>query len=222
MASTITSAFFATLHRFGNLFAVFFGIARHHFILVPRAADGDLAALAVEDLDLLADLLLDAVEHRDIVLRHAAVSAQQAAIRVGTDHGDGLDLLEIERREIVFVLEQRDRFMRRGKRQLAMLVAADHAVGLIGIDIGIVEQAHLELPEKHRRNQLVELRFLEHALLHQFDQMQVAIRIGQLDVDAGFDRERAGFLLVRATKWPCVSAGSRAPRWRSNRKRRSP
>ncbi len=68
-----------------------------------------------------------------------------------------LILLQIERRNAVFVLEQRDGFMRCRERQIAMLVAADHALRLFGIDVWIVEQSHLELPEQHRRNQFIEL-----------------------------------------------------------------
>ncbi len=96
MANTMTSAFFATLDGFGDLPPIFFGIARDNFVLVPTAADGDLAAFAVEDLYLLASLLLDAVEHGDIMFGNAAVAAQQSAIRVGADNSDGLDLAEVE------------------------------------------------------------------------------------------------------------------------------
>ena len=104
-----------------------------------------------------------------------------------------------------------------------MRVAADDALGLVGIDVGIVEQSELELPEEHRRDQIVELRFLEHALLHQLDEMQVAVRLGQLDVHAGLHGERAGFLLVLRDEVAVrVGAVARAPRSRSSRRRRSP
>ena len=81
-----------------------------------------------------------------------------------------------------------------------MLVATHHLVRFFRIDIWIVEQSHLELPEKHGRNQIVELRFLEHALLHKFHQVQIAVRIGQLNVDARFDRQLARFLFVLSDK----------------------
>ena len=67
-----------------------------------------------------------------------------------------------------------------------MLVAPHDAFGLVGIDVGILEQAHLEFPIEHRRDQFVELLLFEHALADQFDQVLVAIRLGQFDVDAGF------------------------------------
>ena len=105
--------FLGHAHRFGNLFTVLHRIARHHFILVPRPADSDLAALAVEHLHLLADFFLDAFQHRDILLRYATVPAQQNAIRVWSNHSNSLDRIQIQRRDVVFVLQQRDRFMRR-------------------------------------------------------------------------------------------------------------
>ena len=81
------------LHGFGDLLAVLFRIARRRLrSCVPRAADGDLAAFAVEDLRAVADLVADALEHRDVVLRHAAVAAEQAAIGIGADHRDRFEL----------------------------------------------------------------------------------------------------------------------------------
>ena len=190
------------LHCLGNRLPVLHRIARHNLILIPRSANGDLATLAVEHLHLLANLRLDAVQHRDIVLRHAAVSAQQPAIRVRSNHSDGLDLAHVKRRKAVFVLQQRDRLMRCRQRQPAMLVTTNHALRLCRIDIRIVEQPHLKLPEQHRRNQLFQFLLLQHALLHQLYQVQVAIRIGQLDVDPGFHRKRARLLLVLGDKVP--------------------
>ena len=79
------------LDGLGDLFAIFLRIARRDFVLCPGAADRDLAAFAVEHLRALADAGVDAVEHGDVVLRHAAVAAEQTAIGVGADDGDGLD-----------------------------------------------------------------------------------------------------------------------------------
>src|SRR5208337_4993031 len=103
-------------------------------------------------------------------LWHAAVTAQQAAIRIGSNHSDGIDLAQIEWSKSVFVLEQRDGFTCCRQCQTAMLVAANYAPSLFRIYIRVVEQSHLEFPEQHRRNQFFELRFLEHALLHQLYQ----------------------------------------------------
>ena len=113
-----------------------------------------------------------------------------------------LDLAQIERREVVLVLQERDGFVRRSQRQVAMFVAADDAIGFVGIDVGRVEEAHLEFPEEHGRDQVIELGFLEHAFAHQLDQAQVAVGIGQFDIDAGLDRERARLLAVFGNEMP--------------------
>src|SRR5580700_4521351 len=77
-----------------------------------------------------------------------------------------------------------------------MLITADNPRRLLGIDIGIFEEPHTELPFQHWLDQLVELRFLQVALLDQFDEMQIAIRFGKLDVDARGYSELASFFLV--------------------------
>jgi len=58
-------------------------------------------------------------------------------------------------------------------------IAADDAFGLAGIDVRVVEQAHLEFPEEHRG-----------------DEMQIAVGIGQLDIGPRVDGKRTGFLFV--------------------------
>ena len=68
MASTITSACLATFTASAICLRSSSGIARHDFVLIPGAADGDLAAFAVEHLDTAAGLRLDAFEHGDVVL----------------------------------------------------------------------------------------------------------------------------------------------------------
>jgi hypothetical protein len=54
----------------------------------------------------------------------------------------------------------------------------------------------LELRVEHGRDQLVELALFEYTLADEFHQMQVAIRLGQFDIDAGFHRQPAGFLQI--------------------------
>ena len=224
MASTIDVGLLGDFDGLGDLLAVLGRIAGRHFVLAARSRRlRDLAAFAVEHVHAVADLGLDAVEHGDVVLGHAAVAAEQAAVGVRADDGDGLELRRVERREVAVVLEQRDRLARGLQRQLAMRVAADDALGLVGIDVRIVEQAQLEFPEQHRRDQLVELRFLQHALADQLDQVQVAIRLGQFDVHAGLDGQRARLpSCPRRRSGRACRAGSPVPRWRSNRRRRSP
>ena len=67
---------FGHLDRFGDRLGVLGGVAGGHLVLIPTAADGDLAALAIENVHAVSELLLDAVEHRHAVLGHTAVAAQ--------------------------------------------------------------------------------------------------------------------------------------------------
>ena len=112
------------------------------------------------------------------------------------DDRDGSNLSGVERQEAAFVFEQDDGFARGLKGESAVRIAAHYARGFVRIHVGIVEQAQAELPFEHRRHQFVELRFAEHAFADQFGEVEVAIGLGQLDVDAGADGERAGLLLV--------------------------
>ena len=80
-----------------------------------------------------------------------------------------------------------------------MLLGADHPFRFFRVHVGLVEQAHLEFPQQHRRNELVELRFLQGPLTYQFGQVQIAVRLRQLDIDSGGNRQPAGVLLLRAT-----------------------
>ena len=63
------------LHGLADGLTVFFRVAWHHFILIPGTAYGNLAALAKENPGAMADFLLNAFEHGNIVFRYAAVSA---------------------------------------------------------------------------------------------------------------------------------------------------
>ena len=99
IASTITSACFATLTASAICRRSSAGSLGITSSCVPRAADGDLAAFAVDHLRAVADPRSDAIEHRDLVLRHAAVAAQQRAIRIRPDHRDGLEFCQIKRQQ---------------------------------------------------------------------------------------------------------------------------
>ena len=54
-----------------------------------------------------------------------------------------LNLFEIERRQIVFVFQESDCCRARPARQLPIFIAADYALGLGRIDVGIVKQSQL-------------------------------------------------------------------------------
>ena len=83
--------------------------------------------------------------------------------------------------------------------------AADDALGFVGVDIRIVEEPHLEFPEEHGRDEFVELRFFEHALLHEFDQIEVAVGSGSSMLTPALTARTQDSLLSLATKWPWVS-----------------
>ena len=140
-----------------DLLAVFVGIAGDNLILVPRAATRDFAVFAVQHLDAAADLRFDAVEHGDVVLRHAAVTTEQTAVRIRADDRDALDGVRIQGQQIVPVFQERDGFTRGLQRELAIRVATHNALRLVGIHVRIVEEPHLEFPEQHRRHQFIQL-----------------------------------------------------------------
>ena len=120
---------------FFDLTAIFCRIGRDYGVLIPVAADGDFATFAVEDLRAIADPVPDAFEDRDFVFGNSAVSAEKGAVGVGTDHGDGFDLVQVERGDVVVVLEEGNGFLRGGAGELLVRIGADDAIGLGGIDV---------------------------------------------------------------------------------------
>ena len=99
MASTTTSARLATSTASAILRRSSSGSLGVDVVLLPGAADGDLAAFVVEHFDVGADALADAFEHRRAVLRLAAVAAEQFAVGVRADDGDRLELRDVERQQ---------------------------------------------------------------------------------------------------------------------------
>ena len=77
-----------------------------------------------------------------------------------------------------------------------MSTAPHEALRFVRINVRIFEQAQLELPVQHRPNQIIQLGLLQRARLNQPDEVEVAIRFRQLDVDPGPDRNSARFRLV--------------------------
>ena len=75
------------------------------------------------------------------------------------------------------------------EREIAMGFAADHPICLVRVYIRVVKQPHLELPMQHRGHEIVELLFFEHTPANEFDEVQVATRLGQLDVYARLNRQ---------------------------------
>ena len=71
-----------------------------------------------------------------------------------------------------------------------------HALGAIGIDVRLLEQAGQELRAQHARDRAIDRRLGDAAALDQRDELGKAVRIGQLQVDAGLERLAAGVGLV--------------------------
>src|SRR6185312_15926943 len=111
---------FRDLYCFGDLRAIFGGIAGHDFILLPRAADGNFAAFGVADFGAIADVGFNTVEHGDVVFRLATVSTVETAICVRANDGNLAQFLDVERHDVAVVLEQRHRFARGFQRQFAI------------------------------------------------------------------------------------------------------
>ena len=72
-----------------------------------------------------------------------------------------------------------------------MFFTARHALRFGRVNIRIVEQAHFELPQQHRRDEIVEPLLFQHTLPHEFHEMQVTIRLGQFDVHTRLNRQSA-------------------------------
>src|SRR5208283_6186250 len=142
------------------------------------------------------DLGLNTIEDGDVVLGHAAVATQQAAMRIRTDNRNRLEAADIERDGIAFVPEQGDGFTSGAESEFAMGLRTHYAVGFIRIDVWIVKEAHFEFPKKHGGDEFVELGFLQHALADKFNQVEVAIRVRQFDIDAGLNRQGGRLFFV--------------------------
>ena len=131
------------------------------------------------------------------MLRHAAVSAEQAAIGVGADDGDGFELARGRAAaDLSSFFSSVIDFVRGLQRQFAIRVAADDAIGSSGSTYGSSNRPSSNFQKSIGATSSSSCVLFEHVFLHQFDQVQIAVRVGQLDIDAGFHGERAGFFLV--------------------------
>ena len=183
-------------HCFRDLAVVFLRVARRHDVLRPRATDRDLAALGIHHLCPIPDAGLDPLEHGDLVRRHTAVPAEQRSVRVRSDDGDGPGPIQVERKYVAAILEQRDRFARGLECERAVPVGADYTRGMLGIDVRVVEQPEAELPEEHGSDEVVQLRLGQRAASHELHEAEVAVRLGQLDVHPCANGEHAGLVAV--------------------------
>src|SRR5262249_34628677 len=118
------------------------------------------------------EALADAADNRDGLGGRAIVVADQSieAVRVRANDRNGL-VRTLERKEVVFVLEQNQRFLRSTKRQLAM----GGSVILSGCDFRIghspwwVKQTQAESRRKQAFEGEVKVRLGKQSLLNSLD-----------------------------------------------------
>ena len=108
-----------------------------------------VAALGVQHARTVADVVLDALEHRDVAGCRAVVVADQrhAVVRVRADHADRPDFFEVQRQQAV-VLEQHDAAARR-------LLAEREVLGTLDrfIRDRVVRAVFVELAEQEARRE---------------------------------------------------------------------
>ena len=193
MQSTITSACFATLRACAICRRSCSGSLREDFVALPRTAVRcDFAAFAVNHLHPVADFRANAIEHGDncVWARRCSRPARlrlafgpMTAMVFNRSGFSGARLFSFFRS----VMDSRAA----SKAKARFCSQPTIRSGLVGINIRIIKQAHLEFPIQHRRNQFIQLRFLENFFADEFDEVLIAIRLRKFDVHAGFDRQRA-------------------------------
>src|ERR1043165_160367 len=129
---------------------------------------------------------LDAIKYSDVMLGHTTVTTEQRTVCIRPDNGDGLKLRRIEREKLILVLEQGNDFTSGLTRNGTMFITTHDTFRLSRINVRIIEEPQFKFPEQHRRNQFVELLFLQHPPADKLRDMQIAIRIRQFDIHADF------------------------------------
>ena len=146
--------------------SVFFRIGKRDNVLIPRAADRNLASFAVHDIKVLADLLLDALQDRGEISWLTAVPAEQCPVSIRADDCQSALRIRTEWKSTMFVLQQRDGFLSSPLGSCSVFF--EHLLVLFGIDlhVWIFVQPELEFELQDGGYQLVNERFSERALLY--------------------------------------------------------
>src|ERR1035441_7171516 len=98
--------------------------------------------------------------------RFAAVTTQVDIGGVGPDHRNRLYLVESEGEQVLIVLQQHDDLFGGLLAKTAVLGAAGDSFGVVGVHIGVVEQAQAELGGEHARDGAVHFAERHGTLLH--------------------------------------------------------
>jgi hypothetical protein len=163
------------------------------FALGPRARDLD--AFGVLDNQGLARGRPYPLKDRDDPIGLAAVAAQQLVGGVWPDDRQSLDLRGVERKHAV-ILQQDDRLLSHLARQVRG-GRSRHAPGAGRVDIGIFEQARLELHRQDASNGGVDLGFFQPSGARQIPEPGIGRPLRQVDVDARLHRGKSRFIGIR-------------------------
>src|SRR6185312_7674751 len=130
------------IHRLSHALFVQRRVGRNYFVFFPNwFALGNTTALGIEHLDFIPDLVLDSFQNTDRVLGSSAVSAEMRLCRIGSDDGNALELREIQRQQTVFILQQRNGFMRGLKSKVCIGLRACTLNGLLRIDKRMIKKS---------------------------------------------------------------------------------
>src|SRR5258708_5900647 len=99
-----------------------------------RLRVGDLASLGVDDVRLRSDAVADALQNTYAVGRFAAVSTKMQTFCIRSDDCNRLELGQIERQQVLLVLEQYHYFLRGFQCDLAMLRIVGDFFRVVGVD----------------------------------------------------------------------------------------
>ena len=222
MARTMTSAFFATSTASAIWRRSSSGSLGTTAVLVPGAADGDLAAFAVEHLR-AARRLSALMPSSTVTLcfgtplyppsRPRLALGPMTAIVLMCSRSSGARLLSFLRSVIDSCAASR------ASSRCSLLPTTRSASS--GSTYGS-SKSPISNFQKAWARRAHRAALFEHAFLHQLHQMQIAVRIGQFDVDARL-RPPGGTLpsCPSPRSGRAYRGGSPAPRSRSSRRRRS-
>src|SRR5215213_906537 len=113
-----------SLHCFGDPFVVIRRVTQSHIVFEPTwlLARRDFAAFGIINSDPVSNLLFDSLKNAYLPRGPATVFAKLNISGIRTNNRYRTNLIPVKRQQIVFVLQQRDCFMRRSQRELTALL----------------------------------------------------------------------------------------------------
>src|SRR5260370_33427745 len=92
------------------------------------------------------------------------------AVGVGPDHCNGFKFVEVERKQVLVVLQKNDSFLCRLQRHRPVPGAVGGLLRVIWVNKRIIEQSQPELYGQHASNCLPEFTFCNHSWLNSINQ----------------------------------------------------